>query len=651
MPHSCFSLRNLTRIPSHLRVGFYLTHRLATDALKAGDSPDSIDSLFVISEDLPAADKVHFLPVLYKLLDPPPLVAKPRDLLDDNDDTELIQFALRGWSVLKSLALLRGHSLFPRAALADIWDRVWICILLQHEYMEDLAQAGIRVEEVWRLHLSTILIFGYWENFGDPSPMARPPHLEPLVSDSHDIRRYLTIIWKRMVRDKGLRIECSNDMLHLFGYFMRSAEPQNFDQIIQGAGGTLFDFCSLAMRHLDVVILDIQSGDVDARWIVHSLSFLFETIIQNNDEFPLMLSTLLAMGLVKCLVNVSFALHAVPATGLPLGAVFIQLQLFFVMGLALRLQNPRQWVVEGLRSGLLLSMAQSSNAEMIERHPLVEPFTQVLEILPGYLTLYSVLSRLQNALEQVDSSGLTEHILQSQIRDAWLRFRLLADKRIALKLEFDEKYHSMRMCDNIKCNILKDKTDFRRCSECQSMYYCPGVCQKADWTSGHRTVCARLAKKSGEHLSTKDKAFLRFLLHTDYTKHRRQILSLRGAFMMSSSNPFYTEFDYTAGAVRIQVLGAKPLIPRLPAGSVRLEGAYRLRRLVLDRRRMGLDVAVLPDGPDARYWILPMRSSSPKNYEALVVLARRKVAERISDVEYEESLTLLADEVDGVELH
>ncbi|KAJ7455480.1 hypothetical protein FB451DRAFT_1184260 [Mycena latifolia] len=96
---------------------------------------------------------------------------------------------------------------------------------------------------------------------------------------------------------------------------------------------------------------------------------------------------------------------------------------------------------------------------------------------------------------------------------------------------------------------------------------------------------------------------------------------------------------------------AKTVPGPIASGVSRLEGAYRLRRLVSDRRRMSLDVAVLPDGPDAHYWILPMRSSSPKDYETLVVLARRKVAERISDVEYEESLTLLAGKVDGVELH
>ncbi|KAJ7648749.1 hypothetical protein DFH06DRAFT_1209503, partial [Mycena polygramma] len=77
-----------------------------------------------------------------------------------------------------------------------------------------------------------------------------------------------------------------------------------------------------------------------------------------------------------------------------------------------------------------------------------------------------------------------------------------------------------RMCDSIKCNQIKEKTSLRRCARCINMYYCSPECQRQDWVSGqHGRVCRTLANKDGADISTREKSFLRFLLHTDYILH------------------------------------------------------------------------------------------------------------------------------------
>jgi hypothetical protein len=95
------------------------------------------------------------------------------------------------------------------------------------------------------------------------------------------------------------------------------------------------------------------------------------------------------------------------------------------------------------------------------------------------------------------------------------------------------------------------------------------------------------------------------LVHRDYVQNRQKILSLRSYFItQSQSEPFYTEFDYTVSEVRISVLPAKPFIARLPVGPIRLEAAYQLQRKISYKHRMSLDIAVVPEGKNPRYWIL-----------------------------------------------
>ncbi|KAJ6548829.1 hypothetical protein B0H19DRAFT_1265625 [Mycena capillaripes] len=157
--------------------------------------------------------------------------------------------------------------------------------------------------------------------------------------------------------------------------------------------------------------------------------------------------------------------------------------------------------------------------------------------------------------------------------------------------------------------------------------------------------------QGGTDTSTRDKAFLRFLLHADYISQKRTVLSLRGEYMASPNarEPFYTEFDYVAGVVRISVLPAKSLIEQVPAAADMVD--YQLRRLASDPSKMSLDVAVVRQGRDIRYWIFPMRSTSSELYDGLVQLVHEKGVGNITAAEYEESLELLGQNADLIEMH
>ncbi|KAJ7934150.1 hypothetical protein B0H13DRAFT_1855334 [Mycena leptocephala] len=74
----------------------------------------------------------------------------------------------------------------------------------------------------------------------------------------------------------------------------------------------------------------------------------------------------------------------------------------------------------------------------------------------------------------------------------------------------------------------------------------------------HRNSCRSFKQEVfilfSVELSTCDKAFLRHLVHHDYIKHKEEIFNLQREFMVSSSSPFYTQFDHIDGDVLLEVL-------------------------------------------------------------------------------------------------
>ncbi|KAJ7033582.1 hypothetical protein C8F04DRAFT_1395979 [Mycena alexandri] len=601
MPHPCFDMKNMKKIPARLK-------SLADGILDGVSGKTIVQNFFTISDRLPPKDQAHFLPVFYETLEGPPFSVKSRDSLSQKEVRELRSFGILGCTVLKSLDSLRSHSLFPQSALADIWNRMWTCITVQAEFIDTFEDP---VEEIWFLHLSLIMKFAFWEELAEPSPL-RPslPLLEPLVGDTPCIREYLTTIWARMIHDKVVRDRCATPMRYILCYFMRTKEEENFQDIVLGAGGTVFDVCSLLLKHLDTVLADIGSGSGDPKWIIQSLVFVLETIVMNDAE---VIEVLAPQRLVKKLVNLSFAIHTAEFQGAsPAGALFGQLQVFFIIVLVFRVRNPQAYIREGLRSGLLVSMAQCTDKLMSPTHPLYEPFVSILaKIVPGYLTSYSVLIRLERALELFEESGLDDRFSDSELEGIWTPFHELALERIALRAEYDESHRSVKICDSLSVRVDKDGTD----------------------------------------ATTREKSFLRFLLQADCITHKHTILALHGESIASTpeQGPFYTAFNYAAGAVYLSVLPAKELSPLLPAGAQRLGGAYQLRRHGAAQGTLSLNVAILPRGRrEFRYWILPMRSSNSRLSDELARLVGEKSAGAITGDEYDRSLGLANTRLDDV---
>jgi hypothetical protein len=96
-------------------------------------------------------------------------------------------------------------------------------------------------------------------------------------------------------------------------------------------------------------------------------------------------------------------------------------------------------------------------------------------------------------------------------------------------------------------------------------------------------------------LSTKDTAFLRYILDRNYEELKFTILSLRAAFMATSSQPFYTQYDYTApyGTDMITVYLFRHLLGLLTSEADMLRWADEIYRLQQSAGRVQLDVVMV----------------------------------------------------------
>ncbi|KAJ6512904.1 hypothetical protein C8R45DRAFT_961691 [Mycena sanguinolenta] len=160
-------------------------------------------------------------------------------------------------------------------------------------------------------------------------------------------------------------------------------------------------------------------------------------------------------------------------------------------------------LVHAIKAGFLPAFLDCSPvfSEMAEED-VEEALNILLLVLPQYLIYRSFIEGVMGEMEKLKTPHYEALIAQPRINRAWCSFVDQLDKRRAAfnqiqKLAID--LGSRVICDYVKCERVDVKNNFKKCSACQTAYYCSPNCQKLAWKLSHRALCKGKQKEREGH--------------------------------------------------------------------------------------------------------------------------------------------------------
>ncbi|KAJ7621287.1 hypothetical protein FB45DRAFT_139031 [Roridomyces roridus] len=216
-----------------------------------------------------------------------------------------------------------------------------------------------------------------------------------------------------------------------------------------------------------------------------------------------------------------------------------------------------------------------------------------------------------------------------EMRGAWTRFAALAKERADFANSFDsDGILNMKACDNTLCTKLGSRKEFKRCSGCVTLFYCSIQCQAVDWHSGHRAACKTHDYQLSGRVpinTPRQRAFMRAILHSNYTKLKLEIFSEAVECMRQSRNPlagFFVVFDYSQGGPEFGVYSLAETSDSLKwLSSAGLQWDETVARAARSQGRMVIHVIRVREANTSRHWVVPLRSDSGKIHAQLVKMA------------------------------
>ncbi|KAJ7904913.1 hypothetical protein B0H13DRAFT_2510022 [Mycena leptocephala] len=260
-------------------------------------------------------------------------------------------------------------------------------------------------------------------------------------------------------------------------------------EIIEGAGGTLHDLASLLMSHMKYAIFTPQSQTI-GKILFAILHLGINFMAQISDIDGPLNSALFSCGVIGAEVASLVSFTDSPAWDDDLHSVIDGIGLPHLLNI-LEVPPGYPHIRQALDAGLLqliIRQAQwrgDSSAHVKEL---------LMTTLPRATVYHSVLRALKHSLVDV----------QDLLSSEWTRFMEIAQARIRLMEQFDSGLHQSRQqCFN--SDVVQ--------------------CQSTDWRVGlHPIWCLTAPLSRLGTFSTRDMAFLRVLIHSDYVRHRTTIL-------------------------------------------------------------------------------------------------------------------------------
>ncbi|KAJ7633581.1 hypothetical protein DFH06DRAFT_689128 [Mycena polygramma] len=603
--HQLLRLEHLSALPLSLR-------RFAMPAAR-GSWPELNRLLRLLHEMESRAAWTNCLPIFYANLDPAGIPSG-----EDLDTPAAGAAAL----VLRSLRLLTPD--YASIGM-DLWPRVWQWTSFLHTYQDCIPP----------LHpgQNTAIDLLFLVN-----ALITDPVMAAAIGQTAGVRAILMHAFASLLDNEMSSDE--NAFPHLCTIlrdFMAADEPENLAEILDATEG-LHALASLAVRYIKLFMPERRTALTTKPLFLYDgiLSFVLQVTDNAQEDYDIP-AAFLAAGIVAPLTAVTCALSesTVIHDGVdgPLLECFqLFMDLFMVPGSHTAIRDA---IDAGLLHGIIHSSILCDGAEVLEESGLK---TLLTTVLPDALVYYSVLGALETQLPEVAEIAKLPGFKQSAMYDHWVYFANLAEERIGLLNHFKSGHSSHKACDNMECGVIRQKTDFQRCSNCQRVYYCSPDCQTEDWESGHRETChsLRICRLHNSDFSPRTLWFMRWLFHSDSAllTTTSELCSRLEMMRDYPGDPIVSILDYRNGVLSVETgtLGSE----RETCDQWEVYWDEHRARMARSGGRMELHLMRIWDGSRPRQLMFPQRLDRPVLHDGLVRILNKLPLDSDPEKEVEE---------------
>ncbi|KAJ7875551.1 hypothetical protein B0H14DRAFT_3437106 [Mycena olivaceomarginata] len=391
------------------------------------------------------------------------------------------------------------------------------------------------------------------------------------------------------------------------------------EELTEGVGGS---WDALASLVIDTISLVAPSGTNPLSPLNYNLLYGVLRFVWRFDglgpkpsaNLPPLCAVLASRGVVESL---TIAVSALTQTTTPDPTSALETILLILASVFLSPGGYHQIPVAA-RNGFFHAIIEGGKRRLVD-----QPVRVILDqMLAPSSVYYTVLSGISEAFYDAHKGlAASEAFRRSPIFEDWSAFAEIVSYRLKIMKCFDDRIGvSQRGCDNPKCCKIAVKTEFKRCSGCKAFRYCSKDCQIFDWSRMHKFWHMHRVnyRHTNEILTSRERAFLRFLLHHDYLEARGAIFSDKIPIVCDDpEDPSFTIFNYLHGRVKVETF---PMSAALE-DKVSIDKyiwADHVRRAMDSDGRMELHVMLLRFGDKKDYWILPLRSNSSYHRDSLV---------------------------------
>ncbi|KAJ7633579.1 hypothetical protein DFH06DRAFT_1222302 [Mycena polygramma] len=585
--HQLLRLENLSSLPASLR-------RVAMPAARG--SWTELNRLLLLLRGMESGTAwTNCLPIFYANLDPAG-IPSGEDL-----DTPA---ARRAVLVMNPLRLLPPS--YASVGM-DLWPRVWEWTNFLHTYRDCIPplrpQQDIAVD---LLYVVTALI--------------NDPEIAAVMGQTTGVRAVLMRAFASLLDSEPSSGE--NEFAHLCTIlrdFMDAHRPANLAEILDATDGP-HALASLAVRYIKLFMPERRAALTTKPLFFYDgiVTFVSEVTEGAGDNWDIA-GAFLSAGIVAPLTAAICALSE--STVIHKGIEGPLLQCFQLLVNLFLVPGSHTAIRDAIDAGLLHAMIHASvvcdRAEELEESGLK---TLITTVLPDATVYYSVLVALETQLPEVAEIAKLPGFKQSAMYDDWVYFANLAKERVKLLNHFKSDHPSRKACDNMECGVIRNKTEFQRCSHCQLVYYCSSDCQTQDWESGHRETChsLRICMLKNSDFSPRTLWFLRWLLHSDsyLLTTTRQLCSRIELIRAYSEDTIVSILDYRNGVLSVDVktIGSE----RGTCDQWEVYWDEHAARMARSGGRMELHVMRIWDGSRPRQFMFPQRLDRPVLHDGLV---------------------------------